>query len=562
MNHVTLSLDVLSQMENFPKDPKGDFCLTHGTKEYKLSKQLLSNYSPYFKEEFDDNDKQFTQINIKYNPEICYNILKTFYGFKYTISKDGDIYLAYHICHFLQLEKYKQKIIEYWTSSINESNFTLIYQMSLYYNLQKLEERCHYNFEQNPQILHTLFDQRTIDLLRLNGKSVYQDYHNVFKPPQTIFLLNDEDFKKFLIQIRIYQNDFCPEKLFKIIKLYQDMRAEDYHKKQQKIRQSLAQFIDHESLNSRQFQLIFKAKSLQINSELYKYLIDSDALKDGEMLFDPVINEVIYLRKYIEEKEKQIEILKNQYESLLQQKDKELKVQQDQFKKLLEDYTRQKEFYENQQRLRPPVPPSIPSTSVYIDPPSYEMPIVSDANFLELQESVYEIKDHIIPPTRDSTKNQCSKGRFLFDSTPQCVFEQKEIHFLLDLFQPSIFEKINLKLLYRGSRDEHQFPFLEQNILILIRTLDTNMVFGYYDDEDHTKSFLFDVNEKKHIFCSRSIQLNDKSLLSAGSDIIIIKNFCNDPNNLLGQFNGLYPYTREFQVDELEIYKVTKVCQM
>ena len=57
MNHVTLSLDVLSQMENFPKDPKGDFCLTHGTKEYKLSKSLLSNYSPYFKEEFDDNDK-------------------------------------------------------------------------------------------------------------------------------------------------------------------------------------------------------------------------------------------------------------------------------------------------------------------------------------------------------------------------------------------------------------------------------------------------------------------------------------------------------------------------
>lgn len=99
---------------DFPTDDKADITiiLSSTRKNYRLQKKNLRK-SNFFKDYFTDDrtcDSNIMLISKKYDPVIFDNVLKCFYGGNYVIYRDQDFYTAFHICAYLKIDSFLNKM--------------------------------------------------------------------------------------------------------------------------------------------------------------------------------------------------------------------------------------------------------------------------------------------------------------------------------------------------------------------------------------------------------------------------------------------------------------------
>lgn len=101
--------------------------------DYKLRKSILRRWSNYYNNYFANEvngDSHFILISKKFDPTVCHNVLNCFYGFKYQISKDADVYSAYHIAQNLEIDYFTRLIENCLLENYKKMDFLYIFTLA------------------------------------------------------------------------------------------------------------------------------------------------------------------------------------------------------------------------------------------------------------------------------------------------------------------------------------------------------------------------------------------------------------------------------------------------
>lgn len=130
------------KLDLFPCDKDGDLVvILPKNMEYRYKKEDLIKESGYFRE-FATNDKTkeaiIMLINRKFDVQVFNSVMKCFYGYRYLITKDADIYSAYQIVHFLQMDLFKRIIERSMKENFQAYDFLVVFQLAHQYQLESL----------------------------------------------------------------------------------------------------------------------------------------------------------------------------------------------------------------------------------------------------------------------------------------------------------------------------------------------------------------------------------------------------------------------------------------
>ncbi|CAD8061318.1 unnamed protein product [Paramecium sonneborni] len=525
-------------LHHFPIDPNADIILVlNGKETFQLQSNQLKKRSQYFETQLLNSDSKFKVIPGKHDTIVFQKILNCFYGYQYHIHKDEEFYSAYKISHFLQINNFITSLQDSLYENFQRIDIHIVLTLAELYEIESLREKYVDFLDENPQLWKIILPVQKLDFYRQNYFSICGTKQNDDIPINVLHLKEE-----ILIKLLIFHNEqknkksfpekfLTPDDILKIIQYYVNIRFQTQEERQEntmKIVNSIYKIEDIYSDNNARRLQTFMAKSFS-NS------VNSSSCSDRSSKL------IIEQQRDIEELKMKLQFTTKENHELLQKS------------KMLEE--------------------SIQNLHQYIQNQKITASITNNLNNFKSQdiESSQFVNEQVIQSipldssSSDQSDNSFFKSQLNFNSTPQTVFTLSELSYLGEILNAKIYQQIKFKLLYRGTENNFYLVSEEQlisikkatSILILIRSVDNDSVFGIFNQNNRIQIINFQSKKRMDYKKELKLAINSNYLLRLGNDIEIFVDCCNKKNNICNNINGIgcLAGKTEFQVDELEIYE-------